>query len=526
MTSVDLLNPRIASICIEVSGRCNLRCVYCHKADPVLEALPGANDDMTDEQIDQLYEFCKVQKIRAVSLSLGGETTVVQGWYKKIDRFLEDKDLRCHIVSNFARPLIDDELVAFTKFDELQVSFDSSDLGMVRRLRSKADLRTITYNIIRLRQKARDLGRRPFIVVNATLCRDNVGHIAGLAGFCRELGVDQLNLTEMLELGGNPNMPESLDTLSHDELITLGQQLTAARAVLDGSGTEFRVREHLQARIDSFTEELHTGADPNVRGSLDLPSVSSACRQPWDSPFVKASGRVYPCCGSVKSGPVGDLTTTSIGDVVNSEASRAVRASILAGKPIVACEGCSFARNISFPEFVHDIEEWFGVANPVVRDSEMVQITWPKFLSSGDYPVITENCEVQLTENAGAFLVEKQLNGMHRLLADFDAAAYSAITFRVRPAGRRRLRLDVAEKAYMRGRANLIFSQYPSANITLGEFTCAITRTADGWFSVKAAFSSPISFSHINLTLMREDNAINYLGDGSSGLSLSSISLM
>ena len=64
--TIDLLRARPETILIEVTSRCNLRCCYCHKADPVLEAVPEANADMTDEMIADLYRYCKAEGVRNV----------------------------------------------------------------------------------------------------------------------------------------------------------------------------------------------------------------------------------------------------------------------------------------------------------------------------------------------------------------------------------------------------------------------------------------------------------------------------
>src|SRR5712691_1252524 len=134
---VDLLRARVQSVAIEVTSKCNLRCVYCHKADDVLEAMPGANDDMTDEMIGDLYRYCKEAGIRNVTLSVGGETTMFAGWHKRIAQFLDDPEMEAHMVSNFVRLLSDEDLEVLTKYRALPISFDSSDWNTVRKLRSK-----------------------------------------------------------------------------------------------------------------------------------------------------------------------------------------------------------------------------------------------------------------------------------------------------------------------------------------------------------------------------------------------------
>ena len=48
---VDLLRARLHSVAIEVTSKCNLRCTYCHKADDVLEAMPGGIAASSDNDI-------------------------------------------------------------------------------------------------------------------------------------------------------------------------------------------------------------------------------------------------------------------------------------------------------------------------------------------------------------------------------------------------------------------------------------------------------------------------------------------
>src|SRR5580704_12480127 len=289
---VDLLRPLTHSVCIEVTSKCNLRCSYCHKSDEVREALPASNADMTDGMIDDLYRYCKAAGVKHVTLSQGGETTMYAGWHNRIAKFIDDAEMVCHIVSNFARLFKDDDLEALAKFRDIQISFDSSDWEMVRKLRSRADLRTITFNILKLRQKAREISRSPTLVVNCVLWRDNIGDVAKLAGFCRELAIDQLLLTEgMISTENNFKVPDTLDTLNNDDVLTLARQINAAEEEITGSGTALRLQEHLQVRIGEVCEQLREGAIPaNPAAHFHRRLITSACAQPWISPFVSADG--------------------------------------------------------------------------------------------------------------------------------------------------------------------------------------------------------------------------------------------
>jgi MoaA/NifB/PqqE/SkfB family radical SAM enzyme len=519
---VDLLRARPTSIAIEVSSKCNLRCSYCHKADDVLEAMPGANDDMTEAMIDDLYRYCKAAGIRNVTLSVGGETTVVPDWHKRVARFLDDPEIETHMVSNFARPLRDDELEAFTRLDALQVSFDSADPAMVRKLRSKANLATITYNIVRLRQAARELGRGPFLVVNCTLCRDNVGHVARLAGFCRELGVDQLLVCEVMTITQhNPSMPETLDRLTDDEVILLAHQIIAAEDALAGGPTALRLRDHLRGRIEEIVEQLREGRTPvGAAAYFHRRMETAGCYQPWQSPMVGALGKVYACCGSGSAGSIGSLATQHMSEVMDGATARAIRASILEGRSKVGCETCSFAQDISFPEFARQVRGWLGDTSLLPQETEQRRDVWPGLLGAPDYPVVVENAALQADGGGPAILTERMQEGYHRVFFDVTHATYSQVAVRLRPSGRRRLRLDCCLLDSIVGRTHIRLSQRPALTIPMGAMQCAVTPVADGWYEVKATFPAPQPLSSICLFLMREDEAVDYRGDGSSGLEI------
>jgi MoaA/NifB/PqqE/SkfB family radical SAM enzyme len=379
MPDVDLLRPRPRDVAIEVTSKCNLRCAYCYKADEIHEALPGANEDMSDAMISALYHYCKEAGIDNVCLSVVGETTMHKGWHARVKQFLEDPKIKTHMNTNFVRLFDDDDLSALISIDSLQISIDSSDLAMLRKLRSRADIRTITYNIIRLRQKASEVGRRPFISVNCVLCRDNIGHIVDLAGFCRELKMGRLMLGEMIQLRPSeaivvgrrkPSPPETLDCLTGSEVSFLAGQIAGAEELLAGSATELLVDEHLRARIDAVIAGLPQRVTPaDAAAYFQRNMASSACRQPWTSPMVLANGDVVPCCETGRAGPVvGSLTRSSLPEILNGEAHRAVRAAILDGRPTLPCRACSFASPMSFREFRREIATWQGDPDASARE--------------------------------------------------------------------------------------------------------------------------------------------------------------
>jgi MoaA/NifB/PqqE/SkfB family radical SAM enzyme len=525
---VDILRARPDSVCIEITNKCNLRCSYCSKSDDRLEAEPWNNIDMSDDAVAALYRYCKDAGIRNVSLSGVGETAMVAGWHGRIAAFLDDPEIDVHLVSNFIRVLDDDDLNALTKLRNLQISFDSADLAMVRRLRSRADLRTIAYNIVRLRQKMKELGRRPNVDVNCTLSRINIGELARLAGFCRELGVDRLIVGEVMTTSANNSkMPEKLDRLTDAEIILLARQIIAAENELRESDTSLNLQDHLRARIEEIVEQLREGGMPaDPAGYFHRRMASSACRQPWTAPFVRANGDVYACCSAIIGGePLGSLATSSMQGILDSASSRAVRAEILNGRTSLPCDGCTLARSEGFEEFAHEIREWQGESGAVAYRQDIDHAVWRGLLGRQDHPIIVENGSLNAADET-IKLIEGRQKGLHRILFNIDQPTVSALSFAARPAGRRRLRLDLGnDVGGVLARVHIVLTAAPRVEVAIGSPVCITTPGKDRWYQVEARFHTPILLSNINLTLMREDNGVIYAGDARSGLELSNFRL-
>jgi hypothetical protein len=207
-------------------------------------------------------------------------------------------------------------------------------------------------------------------------------------------------------------------------------------------------------------------------------------------------------------------------EVLDSAEARALRASILDGRPTVRCETCGFAYDMSYPEFTRQMRGWLGDTSLPPPETDQQQIVWPGLLDASDYPVVVENAALQADDGGHAVLTEQAFEGYHRVFFDVARAAYSQLTVRLRPAGRRRLRLDCCLLDSIVGRAQIRLSQRPALTIPMGAMQCTVTPVGDGWYEVKAVFAAPQPLSSIGLFLTREDEAVIYRGDGRSGLEI------
>ncbi len=444
------------------------------------------------------------------------------GWHRRLTPFLNDPNMKLHLVSNFSRVLADDDLDALLRFDNIQVSFDSANFAIVRKLRSKAHLGTIIYNIMQLKARRRKAGYGPTITVNCTLCRETIGGLDALARLCVETGVDRLMLGEaMLLTQNNKKMPDTLDNLAEDEVILLANQLILVQDILRDAEIQLHVRDTLQARIAEIIEQLREGRP--IAGALPHFShmkARSACRQPWEEPFVSADGKVFACCvGIFANAPVGDLRLGSLREIVNGEKYRAVRSSILEGAPILPCAECLLASPATFAEFKAEIMQWQGDNSAVSPGggAPLVTASWPGIFNRQTEPVLLEN--VTLEQGSGqAFLLETETSGYHRVFIDLPEAKRLKLV--VTPNGRRNLRLDFTRGAEVVGRAIARLFAQPRSDIEIGAFDCRISRAPTNSYIVDFAVPTEAQPSQLNIFLMRGDGAVVYAGDHRCGIQM------
>jgi len=128
-----------------------------------------------------------------------------------------------------------------------------------------------------------------------------------------------------------------------------------------------------------------------------------------------------------------NLATASLAGIVDGERYRAVRRSILDGRPIVNCRGCSMAQRQSFAEFVRGIREWQGDPTAWQNDSRVDRGAWPGPFSAAEYPVILENRALRVGERGAATLIEDTHNGLHRCLFDLETPTTAELALLAKP---------------------------------------------------------------------------------------------
>ncbi len=293
---------RLRQMGVELTTSCNLACVYCHFAP-----LSRRGKDAEPELVERLVEFLRDFPVDYVTMSGDAEITMFSGWTDVARRILAmGIDLRT--ISNFSKGIFsEEEIDVFSQFRQILISLDTSDAALLKKIRYRADLRTIILNMQLVRARAIERGREmPEFVCNVVLHDKNIGHVDKTVAFAIASGFAQVSLVRFVDLeevsGGlndlrdNPNATQVYQIRSL-EPAGLQAAIGALRKAADLAGNRIAlsippdILEEIDAGINGGKSDGQAAAvhPPGTRRTKD-------CIMPWDFFYVLWNGDVPPCC--------------------------------------------------------------------------------------------------------------------------------------------------------------------------------------------------------------------------------------
>jgi MoaA/NifB/PqqE/SkfB family radical SAM enzyme len=346
-----------ATVTIESTSICNLRCVMCPHAI-------GAVDrpkHMPEELIPRLSG--PLAAARDVQLHGIGEPLASPAFWRALESGSFHPDCVVNVNTNLT--LLNDRrlglLVGSTARLALNISIDAATETTYGRIRG-ASFDELLTNIRRL--VAARAGRpQPKIFVNMTLMRENIEEAPGFVELAHGLGVDGVYMWQMnrwpdeymeryritrdgwhfdYATQGLWNHPELSDRSLRDaqrRARTLGMPL-----VLEGfKEVFFDVDE--AAPAPAITPAAPAAPPPPV---ASIETIRD-CRAPWEWALVTTSGQVRPCCFA--RGTVGNLNDSSFEEIWNGPKIQALRQDMLAGRVNRVCRDapCKYVQNTQVP---------------------------------------------------------------------------------------------------------------------------------------------------------------------------------
>jgi MoaA/NifB/PqqE/SkfB family radical SAM enzyme len=149
LPSPDPLDPLpVAEVRIDINEKCNLRCDYCAVSSPSY-----AGVEMEEALFERIVPLLANEPRANVHVNGHGETTFHPKWVAWCRRIIEAGH-RPYIITNLAKQYTDVELEMLAEFRVIQVSLDSDDGEMMKRIRKAVHVEKVFEKIQRIRELA------------------------------------------------------------------------------------------------------------------------------------------------------------------------------------------------------------------------------------------------------------------------------------------------------------------------------------------------------------------------------------
>lgn len=158
-----------------------------------------------------------------------------------------------------------------------------------------------------------------------TLSTDNLSEFSAILDFVAQRGIRRVTV-------------ESLHHWGEDKTLNAHSLFAAPPAEVVPHIEDGLVRaESLDLELTIF--DYSRLADPRV--------AEAVCPWPWDATYLTRDGEVTPCCVHMEAEPgggnvLGNITTSTIGDIWTSPAYQAFRETFTAGPAWSSCQGCVY----------------------------------------------------------------------------------------------------------------------------------------------------------------------------------------
>jgi MoaA/NifB/PqqE/SkfB family radical SAM enzyme len=345
---------------LEVTSRCNLRCVYCGKSSDTEENRRVF--DLPEEHIRSAIKLLQDRGLRLLYMSGIGETTTRKGW-DRICRDTLNTGILHTIITNLARPLSDGEAEVLARFASVQVSVDTADPGLFARIRRGAKLPNVLANMARIQDAARRIGvRGPELRFDMVVTDKTVHGMPETVRLGLANGVTDFYFAGLYKIKDVPNAEnvQHVKTLPPPELQTALESLELAIRLAKEAGCKVQVHDGLLESIKTTLtsssrapEKDNVAAVEGVRSwdGLDLePGWTRDCLDPWEMVFLYAQGEVRPCCTYDKG--VGNVNEKPLRKILNGSSVRAIRRNLLTGSlDGMICAHCSMRNPIRAKDF-------------------------------------------------------------------------------------------------------------------------------------------------------------------------------
>jgi len=337
---------------IEITTKCNLRCVYC--GNPTIA---HKSNEMNEQDIAAAIRIILEQKVKKVQINGFGETTTVKNWWKYCQPLI-NAGVELRLTTNGALLFDDASITTLAKFHIITFSIDTVDPGLYARLRPGGNLQNIFDNMSKIRTVAESLNLPfPLYGWSCVLTDKNIFTIAEFVDEGIRRNVKQFTFCNLTKVKKPDNVFQvnHVATMDLDEISRAYQLMQETEQKLKDRGVFYFIEDGYYATLEqAMTSEASQSKEKTGRFSSQVrENMTRNCLDPWNFSFIRANNDVCICCWQPA---VGNLKNDSYQDIVNNESAREIRRGLLTGDMHYNCANCQARGLIARKELIEKVE--------------------------------------------------------------------------------------------------------------------------------------------------------------------------
>lgn len=233
---------------VDINEKCNLRCDYCMVSSPTYKGV-----EMDGGLFDRAIALLGGIDTRAeVHVNGHGETTFHPQWMDMCKRII-DRGFRPYIISNLAKNYSDEEVDLLARFSEIQVSLDSDDTELMRKVRKAVRVDNIFETIERIREASRRGGRRmPKFTFSVGIYDPSIWTLESFVDRIIRLGSIGVTFWDLVAYQ-HQNLVKSLGSLDPQQKMRAREVLARVSRKLDIAGVRYDFAGDFHAMVPTPT---------------------------------------------------------------------------------------------------------------------------------------------------------------------------------------------------------------------------------------------------------------------------------